>query len=111
MLIVNQIKQKEVIFLTGHGERDITDFDPNSSGMGLIYSDLLAQNYKVLSSTSQELAILLSEQKIPAVIVIAGAESDFTLQDSAIISEYLWQGGTLLMMIEPENTPDGIKTF
>ena len=111
LLIVNQIKQKEVIFLTGHGERDITDFDPNSSGMGLIYSDLLAQNYKVLSSTSQELAILLSEQKIPAVVVIAGAESDFTLQDSAIISEYLWQGGTLLMMIEPENTPDGIKTF
>ena len=79
--------------------------------MGLIYSDLLAQNYKVLSSTSQELAILLSEQKIPAVLVIAGAESDFTLQDSAIISEYLWQGGTLLVMIEPENTPDGIKTF
>ena len=111
LLIVNQIKQKEVIFLTGHGERDITDFDPNSSGMGLIYSDLLAQNYKVLSSTSQELAILLSEQKIPAVVVIAGAESDFTLQDSAIISEYLWQGGTLLVMIEPENTPDGIKTF
>ena len=111
LLIVNQIKQKEVIFLTGHGERDITDFDPNSSGMGLIYSDLLAQNYKVLSSTSQELAILLSEQKIPAVLVIAGAESDFTLQDSAIISEYLWLGGTLLVMIEPENTPDGIKTF
>lgn len=111
LLIVNQIKQKEIIFLTGHGERDITDFDPNSTGMGLIYSDLLAQNYKVLSATSQELAILLSENNIPAVVVIAGAESDFTLQDSAIISEYLWQGGTLLLTIEPEATPDGVKTF
>jgi len=111
LLIVNQIKQKEVIFLTGHGERNITDFDPNSTGMGLVYSDLLAQNYKVLSSTSQELAILLSEENIPAVVVIAGAESNFTLQDSAIISEYLWQGGTLLLMIEPEATPDGVKTF
>jgi len=111
LLIVNQIKQKEVIFLTGHGERNITDFDPNSSGLGLVYSDLLAQNYKVLSSTSQELAILLTEKNIPAVVVIAGAESDFTLQDSTIISEYLWQGGTLLLMIEPEGTPDGVKTF
>ena len=111
LLIVNQIKQKEVIFLTGHGERNITDFNGDSMGMGLIYTDLLAQNYKVLSATGQELAILLSEKKIPAVVVIAGAESNFTLQDSSIISEYLWQGGTLLLLIEPENTPDGIKTF
>ena len=111
LLIVNQIKQKKVIFLTGHGERDITDFNGNSLGMGLVYSDLLAQNYKVLSATTQELGILLSENNIPAVLVIAGAQSEFTLQESAIVSEYLWQGGTLLVMIEPEVTPDGIKTF
>tara|TARA_Y100000768_G_scaffold81000_2_gene57681 strand:- start:11135 stop:12886 length:1752 start_codon:yes stop_codon:yes gene_type:complete len=111
LLIVNQLKQKEVIFLTGHGERDITDFDGNSSGMGLVYSDLLAQNYKVMSATSQELAILLSENTIPAVLVIAGAVSNISVQESAIISEYLWKGGTLLLMIEPEITPDGIKTF
>ena len=111
LLIVNQLKQKEVIFLTGHGERDITDFDGNSSGMGLVYSDLLAQNYKVMSATSQELAILLSENSIPAVLVIAGAVSNISVQESAIISEYLWKGGTLLLMIEPEITPDGIKTF
>ena len=100
-----------MIFLTGHGERDITDFDGNSSGMGLVYSDLLAQNYKVMSATSQELAILLSENSIPAVLVIAGAVSNISVQESAIISEYLWKGGTLLLMIEPEITPDGIKTF
>ena len=111
LLIVNQLKQKEVIFLTGHGERDITDLNPNSSGMGLVYSDLLAQNYKVLSATSQELAILLSENNIPAVLVIAGAESNISVQESAIISEYLWKGGALLLMIEPEITPDGIKAF
>jgi len=111
LLIVSQIKQKKVIFLTGHGERDITDFDQNSKGMGLIYSDLMTQNYKVLSATSQELAILLSEENIPAVVVIAGAEKGFTIQDSAIISEYLWLGGSLLVLIEPELTPEGIKTF
>ena len=111
LLIVSQIKQKKVIFLTGHGERDITDFDQNSKGMGLIYSDLMTQNYKVLSATSQELAILLSEENIPAVVVIAGAEKGFSIQDSAIISEYLWLGGSLLVLIEPELTPEGIKTF
>ena len=111
LLIVSQIKQKKIIFLTGHGERDITDFDQNSKGMGLIYSDLITQNYKVLSATSQELAILLSEENIPAVVVIAGAEKGFTIQDSAIISEYLWLGGSLLVLIEPELTPEGIKTF
>ena len=111
LLIVSQIKQKKIIFLTGHGERDITDFDQNSKGMGLIYSDLMTQNYKVLSATSQELAILLSEENIPAVVVIAGAEKGFTIQDSAIISEYLWLGGSLLVLIEPELTPEGIKTF
>ena len=111
LLIVSQIKQKQVIFLTGHGERDITDFDQTSKGMGLIYSDLMSQNYKVLSATSQELAILLSEENIPAVVVIAGAEKGFSVQDSAIISEYLWMGGSLLVLIEPELTPEGIKTF
>ena len=111
LLIVSQIKQKKIIFLTGHGERDITDFDQNSKGMGLIYSDLMTQNYKVLSATSQELAILLSEENIPAVVVIAGAEKGFTIHDSAIISEYLWLGGSLLVLIEPELTPEGIKTF
>ena len=111
LLIVSQIKQKKIIFLTGHGERDITDFDQNSKGMGLIYSDLITQNYKVLSATSQELAILLSEENIPAVVVIAGAEKGFTIHDSAIISEYLWLGGSLLVLIEPELTPEGIKTF
>jgi len=111
LLIVNQIKQKQVIFLTGHGERDITDFDGNSLGMGLVYSDLLAQNYKVLSATTQELGLLISENNIPAVLVIAGAQSNFSLQESAIVSEYMWKGGTLLVTIEPEATPDGIKTF
>ena len=111
LLIVSQIKQKKVIFLTGHGERDITDFDQTSKGMGLIYSDLMTQNYKVLSATSQELAILLSEENIPAVVVIAGAEKGFSVQDSAIISEYLWLGGSLLVLIEPELTPEGIKAF
>ena len=111
LLIVSQIKQKKIIFLTGHGERDITDFDQNSKVMGLIYSDLITHNYKVLSATSQELAILLSEENIPAVVVIAGAEKGFTIQDSAIISEYLWLGGSLLVLIEPELTPEGIKTF
>ena len=47
LLIVSQIKQKKIIFLTGHGERDITDFNQNSNGYGLAVNALVRDNYIV----------------------------------------------------------------
>lgn len=58
LLEVNQIKQKEVAFITGHGERGITDASSNN-GFGLAAQALQNDNYAVSSITLQELGQLL----------------------------------------------------
>ena len=86
LLIVSQIRQKGVLFITGHGERDITDPD-GSEGYGRALQAIVRDNYVVSSVTVQELGRLLTADNsvAPAVIIFAGPQTD--LIDSAGVSE------------------------
>ncbi|MCH8223124.1 MAG: GldG family protein [Chloroflexi bacterium] len=110
LLIVSQIRQKGVLFITGHGERDITDPD-GSEGYGRALQAIVRDNYVVSSVTVQELGRLLTADNsvAPAVIIFAGPQTDLIdsagVSEASIIVEYFRRGGSGLFLLEPDTPP------
>lgn len=113
LLVVNQIEQKEVMFISGHSERDITD-GTTPDGYGLAASALDRENYRVTNATLQELGALIVNnppEDLPAVLVLADPTQDLSETGSQIIREYSRLGGSVLLMIEPDTTPDSFLSY
>ena len=95
---VTREEQKTVYFLTGHGERDITD--GSEGGYQAVKEAIQKQNYNVVSYN------LAAEGQLPAdagVLVAAGPETDFFPHETELLDAYLAEGGKLLLMADPEN--------
>jgi hypothetical protein len=113
LLVINQILQKRIAFITGHSERDITDVSANT-GLGLAGSALDRENYIVSDLTLQELGSLMADsvpQDIPAAIVFAGPTQKLEAIDQQALLNYARFGGSILFMFEPDQTPDNFKQF
>ncbi|MBI4219083.1 MAG: GldG family protein [Chloroflexi bacterium] len=114
LLVVNRVRQKQVLFVTGHGEREVTNFEENTNGFSRAAEALLRDNYSIASVTLQEIgpAVFSDEadptragdnpdQTLPAALVFAGPQSDLLEGEAAILVEYLRKGGNVLFMLEP----------
>ncbi len=113
LLVINQIAQKKIIFITGHSERDVTDVSTITS-LGLAGRALNRENYVVLVETLQELGtrmVLGDPQELPAAIVFAGPTQDLLPIDQQALLNYARTGGNILFMFEPDQTPDSFKQF
>jgi hypothetical protein len=113
LLVINEIAQKKIIFITGHSERDVTDVSTITS-MGLAGRALNRENYVVLVETLQELGTRLSlgiPEELPAAIVIAGPTQDLLPIDQQVLLNFARLGGNILFMFEPDVTPDTFKQF
>ncbi len=113
LLVINEIAQKKILFVTGHSERDVTDPETNTS-MGLAGRALARENYVILVETLQELATRLAmgdPREIPAVIVFAGPTQELLQVDQEALLGYARSGGSILFMLEPYLTPDSFKQF
>ena len=113
LLVINQIAQKMVAFITGHSERDVTD-PVGNTGLGLAGAALGRENYIVLVETLQELGTRMTlgdPQQIPAVIVFAGPVQELLPIDQQALLTYARSGGSILFMFEPDETPDTFKQF
>ena len=113
LLVINEIRQKKVLFVTGHSERDVLDINDNTS-LGLAGRALNRENYVVLVETLQELATRLAigdPLEVPAVIVFAGPTQELLPIDQNALLEYARSGGSILFMLEPYDTPDSFKQF
>lgn len=113
LLVINQIAQKKVLFVTGHSERDVTDVTTITS-IGLAARALNRENYIILVETLQELGVRMTlndPQELPAVIVIAGPTQDLLPIDQQVLLAYARQGGSIMLMLEPGVTPDSFKQF
>ena len=113
LLVVNQLKQKTVMFVSGHSERDITD--PNKpEAYGLAAQTLIRDNYNVQNITLQELASLVTSgnpEDQPAAIVIADPRQDLTAVDEAALTEYARRGGGIMVLVEPNKVPATVAGF
>ncbi len=113
LLVVNQIEQKQVMFISGHSERDITN-RTDLDGFGLALDALGRENYAISSATLQELGSLIvngDPSLMPAVIIFADPTQDMGETESQILRSYTNSGGSVLLMFEPDTTPDTFLAY
>lgn len=105
ILKVTRTTKKVVYFVTGHGEAALTNTE--RTGYSIAKRGLEEQNYEVKD------LVLAQAEKLPddaSVIVVAGPRKDLLASELQTLTEYLEQGGHLLLMLEPETAP-GLVTF
>lgn len=113
LLVVNQIQQKQVMFISGHSERDITD-TATPGGYGLAAAALDRENYRITNATMQELGSVIvnaAPEALPAVVVIADPTQELSENGSEILREYARIGGSVMLLLEPDTTPDSFLAF
>ena len=114
LLIVTGQEQKQVYFLTGHDERNISDSDANTEGYGRAVGGIIGENYAV--STINLLAegkdILESDREEGRVnmLVVSAPKTDLLEGEAEILDDYLKEGGNILFLLEPD-TPPGFRSF
>jgi ABC-type uncharacterized transport system involved in gliding motility auxiliary subunit len=100
LLKLTRDKSKTVCFVTGHGEKSISD----TSGTGYSVAD---QGLKKETYADKSVN-LVSENQVPSdcdVLVIAGPTQSYFPQEAAMISKYLDAGGKALIEVDPETDP------
>ncbi len=87
----------KVYFLSGHGERDPEEFEPQR-GYSTLASYLKRDNLTVAKWN------LAAEQDLPsdaAALVVAGPRRSFLPAERDLLATYLQTGGRLLVMLDP----------
>ena len=100
LIKVLQTTQPKLVFLQGHGERDLTS--SAGDGYGGIAEELKGDNFATES-------IVLLQQDIPAdasVVVLAGPKSDLLEPEITKLKAYLAKAGKLLVMVDPPQSAD-----
>jgi ABC-type uncharacterized transport system involved in gliding motility auxiliary subunit len=96
--ITSNAAQAKIYFLQGHGERSL------QPGQGSISEALKALGGRNFAHEPLNLV----RQQIPqdaAAIVIAGPKQSFFPAEVQRLQDYLRQGGSLLLMVDPETNP------
>ena len=106
LLIVTGQERKQIFYLTGHGELDISDVEPDSRlGFANAHIGMINDNYNVFPLS------LIQNSEIPetaAVIIVAGPTRDMSNKEFELLSEYLRLGGRMLLLLEP-NPPQTFR--
>jgi hypothetical protein len=114
MLVVNRIRQKQVFFISGHGERDITSAQADGKGYVQAALSLIRDNYRVSTATLIDLLPQIfsnNKDDFPAALIFAGPESGLVsasgeLRDEAdILRQYMLRGGSVIFLFEPDPDP------
>ncbi len=97
ILEVSGIVQKQIYFLSGHGESSVNE-DYGAAGQGL-----LDNLYKVAILNLQLVPVIPDDA---TALIIAGPESPLTRAESAIIADYLENSGWLMLLLNPGSPPE-----
>ncbi|MFB3904251.1 MAG: GldG family protein [Acidobacteriota bacterium] len=101
--------EKTVYFLTGHGEKGISDTGPR--GFSAVKDAVTKQNYVVKEYN------LAQENKVPddaTVLVAAGPKIDFFPNEVDLLKKYMEGGGKFLLLVDPDSEfkmPDFLATY
>ncbi len=97
LLRVTQSTRKGIVFLTGHGEKGLTD--QQSSGLSRARDALTKQGYDIdtIPKMTEE------HGRETAVIVLASPQEPVTEPELTYLQQYLQTGGHLLLLADPQN--------
>ena len=93
-------------FLTGHGERSLTD--PTEAGYYTAAEGLRTQNYR-----AEPLDLRRAPVRVPsdaAALIIAGPKEPFLAAEIAALNAYADRGGRIMVLADPA-PGDSLKTF
>ena len=97
---VTQDKLKTVCFVTGHGEKSLTD--DGEDGYSHLDAGLKKENYVTRTLN------LVSENGVASdcsVVVIAGPTQQFFPQEAEMLNQYLAGSGKGLILVDPQTDP------
>ena len=109
LLIVSGQEKKTAYFLTGHGERDVVD-PTNDDGIFTAVNALTKENFDVRPLDLSRKKIvprrtgdqpLEEDQVAPSLIIIAGPVKDLLDDEADELTDFLEDGGRLLVLIDP----------
>jgi ABC-type uncharacterized transport system involved in gliding motility auxiliary subunit len=102
---VTREQDKMICFLTGHGERSITD--ENKTGYSLAVASIKKENHLVNEMNLVEK--MGANEGVPdscTVLVILSPKANFFPGELDSISAFLDRGGKLLLLLDPEHRSD-----
>ena len=96
---------KEILFLTGHGERDLNNAEPE--GLKFLKQSLTDSGFipKEWNFTQMNLP-----STIPSLIISIGPRQPFLEAEKSWLKDYLSKGGSLLLSLDPKER-HGLKDF
>ncbi len=100
ILKVAKTEQKKIYFLTGHGERDLSD--ESEVGYNFVQKALENENYLV------EPLQLFMQKDVPEdceVLIVASPEKALEKSELDAIDRYLEKGGDALFLLDPRGAP------
>jgi gliding motility-associatede transport system auxiliary component len=100
ILKVTTDKVKTVCFVTGHGEKSLTD--TAATGYSQVADGLKKEGYTTDSVN------LVTQNGVPSscnVLVVAGPTQSFFPQETSMVSKYLNDGGKVLIEDDPQTDP------
>lgn len=101
ILQVTRDYEKTVYVLTGHGEHDINDSDRNRGYS--TFRNVLEQEFYHVKPLS-----LFRQEQVPAdaaAIIISGPRRDLLADEALNLDRYLRSGGSLLVLVDPADSP------
>jgi len=105
LIKVTRKGNKVIYFITGHGERDIENYE--ADGVISMKGVLVAMNYEVKAIN------LILQKSVPedcAVLVINGPESELYKTELDSIDAYINRGGKVFFLLDPAPSP-GMPEF
>lgn len=108
LLIVTGTQQKSVYFVTGHGEKDAINQDPeDGQGFAFAARGVLSDSYAV---DTLNLAQVGTVPEDAAVLVFPGPSRNMSLQEYDAYEEWLRSGGRAVFLVDPP-VPNSIRTL
>jgi len=98
LIRVTHDQPRKVYFITGHGEHQVED--GSEVGYSALKQALERENYEV-----DTLSLSSSAEAVPAdtaALIIAGADLDLSDTETQIVSDWMANGGKLMVLVDPQ---------
>ena len=96
---------KDILFLTGHGERDLNEEGPE--GLQILKQSLTDSGFNLKEWNFVQQG---APSKKPSLVIILGPNQDLLEPEKAWLTEYLNRGGKLFLSLDPQEN-QGIQNW